>query len=323
MNARGVKSRFTLRNIPEARRKLALLKQALEPLAEDGDAPAPPVRLVERTLARIAEDVCSGVGVARPDELPHAPPVSRTTVPIGRSWWRRADLVVAACVLATVVGVGLIVLQQMRGPTSGAMIVQCKNNLREFYVALQKYREQNGAFPDVAKESPHDVAGMVVPILSDAGTLSSVASIRCPGIGTPLGCQTTLAGLRAMSDVDFDQRSPCLSMCYAYSLGYRDPAGALHGPGDSPQQSYSQTPIMADRPPAEGVLGNSINHGGEGQNVLFADGHVRFLPARTLGADNDIFLNRAGIVAAGLDAADIVLGYRRCEAEVADASVKV
>jgi prepilin-type processing-associated H-X9-DG protein len=53
---------------------------------------------------------------------------------------------------------------------------------------------------------------------------------------------------------------------------------------------------------------NSINHGGAGQNVLFADGHVQFLPQRTFGED-DIFLNRDRKVAAGLDATDIVLGY--------------
>ena len=97
-------------------------------------------------------------------------------------------------------------------------------------------------------------------------------------------------------------------MCYAYSLGFRDErSGAYHGPSDNPNSS-SQTPIMADRPPAQGLPHNSINHGGAGQNVLYADGHVKFLTERTHGGD-DIFLNRALEVAAGVDAADIVLGY--------------
>jgi prepilin-type processing-associated H-X9-DG protein len=116
-----------------------------------------------------------------------------------------------------------------------------------------------------------------------------------------------LTDLRAMSDEDFEQRSPTLTMCYAYSLGYRDPVGGQCAPGVI-KGSWSQTPIMADRPPAEGLLLNSINHGGTGQNVLFADGSVQFLANRTRGGD-DIFINRAGRVAAGLDAADIVLGY--------------
>jgi prepilin-type processing-associated H-X9-DG protein len=297
---------------PEARKKLALLKQALEPLAADADAPAPPPQLVERTLAKIAAHICTD---RRGNDLPLAPPVSPATLPMGRSWWRRADVLVAACLLVTIVGVGLIILGRLRAPDSGALLVECKNNLRQYYIALQKYHEQNGKFPDIAKQSPRDVAGIFVPILADAGTLPASASIRCPGIGSPMSCQFTLASLRTMSDDEFALRSPCLALCYAYSLGYRDETGAYHGPGDIPHGSWSQTPIMADRPPAEGILSNegslsnSMNHGGTGQNVLFADGHVQFLPKRTLGVEDDIFLNRDRKVAAGLDATDIVLGH--------------
>jgi prepilin-type processing-associated H-X9-DG protein len=227
---------------------------------------------------------------------------------MGRSWWRRADVLVAACLLLTIGGITLVVLGRMRGPSSAAILADCKNNFRQFYVALQKYHEQNGKFPDIDKQSPRNVAGMVVPILQEAGTLPPTASIRCPGMGTPMGCQLTLAALRSMSDEEFAVNSPCLSMCYAYSLGFRDDGGKYHAPGDVPQTSWSQTPIMADRPPAEGVLSNSINHGGSGQNVLFADGHVKFLPNRMI-ADDDIFLNRDHQVAAGVDPTDTVLGY--------------
>jgi prepilin-type processing-associated H-X9-DG protein len=66
---------------------------------------------------------------------------------------------------------------------------------------------------------------------------------------------------------------------------------------------------LADRPPAEGINSNSINHGLAGQNVLFADGHIRFLSTRKIGADDDIYTNRDGRVGAGLDVSDIVLGY--------------
>src|SRR5436309_9956542 len=85
-----------------------------------------------------------------------------------------------------------------------------------------------------------------------------------------------------------------------------DPAGDLHGPWQAPGSLW---PILADRPPSDGTPGNSPNHGGAGQNVLFLDGHVRFVPGRTIGdPDDDIFLNRANTVAAGVDNRDVVLG---------------
>jgi prepilin-type processing-associated H-X9-DG protein len=290
---------------PEARQKLALLEQALAPLASDrAVVETPPPLLAERTLALVAEHIC-----APEKPLPMAPPVPRQSLSGGRSWWRRADVMVAASLLITAVGIALVILGRLRGPNSATMVVECKNNLREFYTSLQQYRDVHGRFPDVNKESPRDVAGMVVPILKDAGTLSDAVSIRCPGMGTPLSCSFSVNDLRNMNDAEFATHSGSLSMGYAYSLGYRDSGGTIRGPCDGSQTVFSQSPIMADRPPAEGVKLNSINHGGDGQNVLFADGHVQFLVRRALGTDEDIFLNRAKVVAAGLDVADVVLGY--------------
>lgn len=297
-----------LERSPEAREKLALLKQGLEPLEADLASPAPPPLLVERTLAKVAEAICAPpTGI---DDLPVAPPVSRGSVGAGRNWWHRADLIIAASIILTIVGVGLTILAQLRGPSSAAMIVECRNNLRLFFGALNAYRDTHGAFPDITREDePRRVAGMVVPLLIDAGVLSPDASTRCPGIGEPMGCQFSLATLRGMSADDFTKRAPSLSMAYAYSLGFRDRHGNLHIASEAPSDAWSQLPIMSDRPPAEGVMRNSINHGISGQNVLFADGHVRFLRQRTFGLGDDIFLNRDNQVAAGLDLSDVVLGY--------------
>ncbi|MSQ95098.1 MAG: hypothetical protein EXR98_11160 [Gemmataceae bacterium] len=295
----------------DARRKLALLKQALEPLAVDEERAVAPPQLVERTLARVAEHICALKPAVEP--APQIVPAARAPLP-SRGFWRpRVDVLVAACLLVMVVGIGLTILGRMRGPNSAAVVVECKENLRQFYVALQTYRDQHGQLPDVAKQSPRDVAGMVVPMLGDAGTLPARASIRCPGLGSPASCRFSVNALLGMSDEEFGLYSPSLSMSYAYSLGYRDEAEVHHGPGGTLPVGWSQTPIMADRPPAESVLinsmDNSINHGGTGQNVLFADGHVHFLTERTYGAGDDIFLNRDSKVAAGRGASDIVLGY--------------
>jgi prepilin-type processing-associated H-X9-DG protein len=67
-------------------------------------------------------------------------------------------------------------------------------------------------------------------------------------------------------------------------------------------------PILADAPIRSDGTTVPINHR-RGQNVLFADGHVRFYTVSTAGPDgDDIFCNQAGYVAAGLFKKDVALG---------------
>src|SRR5271156_3271197 len=81
-----------LRDHPEAQRHLQLLEHALEPLAADRDEIAPPPGLSVRTLALVAEHQCH--------ELPRVPKAtSRPSDFTHRSWWRRADVLVAASLL--------------------------------------------------------------------------------------------------------------------------------------------------------------------------------------------------------------------------------
>ena len=86
-----------LQKSPEARQKVALLKQAMSPLAADRDELAPPPGLVGRTLARITGPDGS--------DLPRAPREPSAPAPVLRSWWRRADVVVAASLLLAVLGI--------------------------------------------------------------------------------------------------------------------------------------------------------------------------------------------------------------------------
>jgi prepilin-type processing-associated H-X9-DG protein len=282
-----------LQNCPEARQKLARLKQALGTLAVDRDDALPPPGLAARTLAKVGGPV--GSNLPRAPREPAAPPA--------RAWWRRGDVAVAISLLVLALGIAAPLAYRWHEQRS---LVACQNNLRHFYVALATYRDQQGNYPDLNREAPRNVAGMVVPVLADAGVLPESFSVRCPGVGPPLGCAVTLASLRNLSDTDFQIEAPNLALCYAFTLGYRDPEGSHLVPW---QVSGSAWPILADRPPSEGSPGNSLNHGGAGQNVLFLDGHARFVPVRTIGdPDDDIFLNRANQVAAGLDVHDIVLG---------------
>src|SRR5690348_14846337 len=84
-----------VREEPEAARKLELLRQALDPLDADREAPVPPPGLRLRALARIAEYRCR--------DLPRVsvPPPIRPRPP-DRSWYRRTDVLVAATLLLVV-----------------------------------------------------------------------------------------------------------------------------------------------------------------------------------------------------------------------------
>src|SRR5205823_3330641 len=85
-----------LRKHPESQSHVDLLSRALVPLAADRTDAEPPPALRVRTLARVAEYRCSA-----PLRLPAAPPI-RSYAP-RRSWWRRADVLVAASILILVV----------------------------------------------------------------------------------------------------------------------------------------------------------------------------------------------------------------------------
>jgi hypothetical protein len=280
---------------PESRQRLDELRLALEPLKSDRDDTPPPRDLAVRTLAVIAEHCCR--------ELPHAPiHVKQRLAHSDRSWWRRVDVLVAACILLTFLGLGIPGILKFRGR---AARIECQNNLREFSTALHAYHDTHRHFPNIAEKHPHDVAGMVIPILADAGVLSDMASVRCPGNGAPLANTITLEAALAMPPDELPDQAAKITACYTYSLGYKDENG-YHPPGHCDDRPAGLVALMSDCPPP-GDIGNSPNHGGYGQNVLFIDGSVRFLTSRAIGTD-DIFTNRAGQVAAGLDCLDIVLG---------------
>jgi hypothetical protein len=287
---------------PEARRKLDRLRSALIPLDDTRALDVPPAGLAQRTLAR--------VGALPRLPLPAAPRVSPSQAQ-PRGWWRRSE-VIAASVL------GLIALGVAAGwifkASRESEKIACQENLHQIHRALTDYAdERNGVFPRVEATGPHAFAGIFVPVLADSGCLTQNVSLSCPTQGqyhAPEGMQLrNLDDWYASNRGRYKEAVRSLSNCYAYTLGYRDQAG-LNGlrRGVNPDQ----TPILADRPPfdagAVGVEGNSLNHGGKGQNVLFIGGDVRFVTTRTFGPDaDDVYLNDNQRVLAGVRQRDNVL----------------
>ena len=92
---------------------------------------------------------------------------------------------------------------------------------------------------------------------------------------------------------------------YGYCLGhFRN--GAYEGTRNRQRSGFA---IVADAPSPDQPGHQSRNHGGRGQNVLFEDGHVVFLTcSKPNDSADDIFVNDAGLVAAGLHENDAVIG---------------
>jgi prepilin-type processing-associated H-X9-DG protein len=285
-----------------ARERLLVLRKALAPLESDRDEIEPPADLAARTLAFIG-------GPAQ--ALPQAPALGKRSGASVRAFWRRPDALVAASLLFLAMGMGITWVFHVRQVDA---LLACQNNLREFYGALKTFSEQHhNNFPNIAEPplpKTRQVAGLFVPILASAGQLDGTMNLRCPGRGEgPVRAPVTLDKIQQMSEEQFALEAVMLACSYGYSLGYRDEAGNYRGPRFDSDQPNSQMPLMSDCPPLDPVLGNSPNHDGHGQNVLYVDGHVRYSKSRFAGVGgDDIFVNRAHQVGAGLDLLDTVIG---------------
>ena len=289
---------------PEAGARLELLRRALEPLAADRDPGDPPSDLTERTLRFIAE--------AATRDLPQAP-----TAAVKRGFgsqgspWRRADILMVAVVLLCVLSLAIPWVVQLRmmdqRHDNPVHLVECKENLRQFYQALRVYHDQKRCFPNLKLiQAPKPAAGLLVPYLIEQGYLPRTMNVHCPAMGGTDICPWTLSELQTMTPEQFDQSARYLNPGYAYNLGYYDDGSYVSLSLTTAKPGYLQ-PLMADCLGENASKDNSANHGGKGQNVLFADGSVKFETKRFLG-DDDIYRNKDKKAAAGWDQYDTSLG---------------
>jgi hypothetical protein len=300
-----------LRSHPEAQQHLELLRRALEPLSADRDELEPPPGLRVRTLARVAEYRCR-----ERQPIPQAPTI-QLRAPT-RSWWRRADVLVAASILLLLLPLLWPLLSYLHHERN---IVYCQNNLQKFGFALAQYSEtHSGQLPKVDLDPPHNYAGVFVPILNQEGFLQSDTSVDCPAQGIRPADPISLQQLDEENQTQperFARDATRMAGCYAYSLGYLDKNGRHCGlRRGSGMEVSDRTPIMADKAPYErqgeetdpGQSDrNSRNHGGKGQNILTLGGQVRFVTNRRIDGD-DIYLSSRNFIEAGRDPDDVVLG---------------
>jgi hypothetical protein len=282
---------------PALATELERLGRAIHRLADDGlDDMAPPEGLRFRTVAFVAEAEAARPRRRRFHDL--AP----SSVPF--KW---SDVAVAAGIFLA----GLLTLvPAVQRTRDQSMLAGCAFNLHQIGTALSQYSGQHHMYPFVSPENPTAQTGTFAVILNDAKLLSDPGTLHCPcksyAGSIPLPDYKTLCAMRHTDPQRFKQ---ILSLDYAYHVGNRQPSGqpcAVKG------RLISTIPILADQPPNDGVSrvleGNSPNHNGRGQNILFSDGNVRWRRTRWIcNEDTDVYLNAEGKVAPGREPLDTVL----------------
>ena len=237
------------------------LGSALRLLLDDGDLYEPSVGLASRTVALVAErDLKGAVLELAPRRLP----------------FRWTDIAVAAGILLA----GLItLLPAIKSSREQMNQLACADNLRELGTNLANYAVRHDHYPKVVGEDGLLPVGYYAQALQQDALLTDSKTLHCPCKGD---CPTDLL------------QTNLKHMDFGYNVGYVDPQSG-HAEPISPRLPAS-VPLLADQPPHDGqghvLEGNSPNHGRRGQNVLFSDLSLRWLPTREVGPqDHDLFLN--------------------------------
>jgi hypothetical protein len=275
--------------------QLARLTRAVHQLLDDGMSWDPPPGLTRRTVILVAQH-------RRPSRS------FQDLVPM-RLPFRWPDLAVAASIL--IVGTLTLVplLQYARDRHNNAA---CMFNLGQIGRSLAVYASANQTLPYPPQDQRDAHSGTFAALLHDAHALPDLSVLDCPVNGycsAVGGVLPHFEELESLRKTDPERYKKLMCWDYAYHVGYRHPTGGV-GPVD--ERVSGQIPVLADQPDHSNSQmiqpGNSPNHGGRGQNVLFKDGNVRWLPHRFVSPqDPDIFLNNERLPRPGVHARDSAL----------------
>jgi hypothetical protein len=297
-----------LTNDTKLQRETAVLNRALSPLDASRREFAPPPGLAAQTCAFVTEAQPVETRPVETRPAGHAPmmhPVDASPCRPSRVRWQ--DSIMAIGIMIAAGGLLFPALQDSR---EQARLMSCQNNLREIGTSLASYSDNHhGYFPKVPQRGNLAAAGIYAPRLLKDGYLSNIHQVVCPGSALADEKEfsiPTIDELQATSDPGLlDAMHGRMGGSYGYSLGHvKD--GVYQHTKNLHRPNFA---IMADSPSQTCPTHQSCNHGGKGQNVLFEDGHVKFLPTtRPLGLADDVFTNDDGQVAAGIHPDDSVIG---------------
>jgi hypothetical protein len=272
--------------------RLSKLHHAINALLDDGRDFEPPSDLVARTMRVVATSKST---TQKLDWIPRRVP------------FRLADFAVAATVLLA----GLLTLTpavlRMR---SQGITARCMLQLQQFGLGLFSYATNHGYYPQPPADHPAGYVG--IQLLKDR-YITDPKILVCPGndMHPRLRSLSQPAEFDALFKTNPELCQQILEANYAYHVGFRDKSNAYN---PVPAKLTAVVPLLADGPPMDKLrrtvlfVGNSPNHGGGGQNVLFSDNHIEWRRHRKMPPfDNDIYLNGNKCVGLGITNDDISL----------------
>ncbi|NLF71564.1 MAG: hypothetical protein GX575_21230 [Candidatus Anammoximicrobium sp.] len=301
----------SLQKDPQLRQELESLRRDLRPLDATNRDYEPPAGLAELTC-----ELVEGYAEQHAVGVPQSPLPRRSGRWQGRfgareacvpaHGWSAADMIVVAGIL---LAISLIFFPAMARSRYLAQVAYCQENLRQLGIALASYSEQHdGFFPRIPVSGNRAVAGIYAPLLFESQYLDNPRIVLCPGSELAArGSEFRIPFLAELDQAD-GLRLQTLQRLIGGSYGYT--LGSLGGDGYvTPRNRLRQHfALLADAPSLHLAGRQSGNHGGRGQNVLFEDLHVEFLPSpRNDAIGDDLFRNRYGYVEAGLDEGDSVV----------------
>lgn len=299
---------------PELRRLLGQLESRLGHLDSIKETHDPPADLGSRTCDAIWAQIpgsatrplaASGAGSHRADAPHYRVSLPAADPPTGGRW-SLADLLVGAAIL---LATAILLLPALALTRQNARLAQCQNNLRSLGISLASYSDHSGGrFPYVPTSGRHSAAGIYAPMLWENEYVEDPNWFVCPS--SSLARQREKWRLISLREIE-DAAEAVLARLhedmggsYAYTLGYMED-GEHVAPRNLGRANYA---LLADAPCSASKGRQSPNHGGCGQNVLFEDLSVRYIVGCTLAKlGDDIFQNRDGKIAAGIDCDDSVL----------------
>jgi hypothetical protein len=273
------------------------LARAVRRLLDDGEPYEPPPGLAARSVAFVIESTRRNRTIL--DFVP-------VTVP-----FRWADLAVAAAIFLAGLLTLMPAVQRSRERMEQA---GCGYNLQQLGRALWQYGGRYHQYPFGPDQEPRALTGTFVALLKDSGALTDgeLSALDCPCNGRsrthpPLPDFQALCRLQSTNPARLREM---ICSDYAYNVGHWHPAKGKVVPVNA---IFSATvPVLADQPPHEEFRrvrsGNSPNHGGRGQNVLYSDLHLGWHNTRRIGPnDPDLYLNNRRELAPGVDPDDAAL----------------